>query len=151
MNKSQRDFLDAVDIVCINCLKNSEENCEKCPVRYTCDKLMDIKKDEYFTNICSITQIEYKTTKAFEEKLSSFIKECLAKRKEILDAGKDTSNYCNPLTRDVVIADILCGDDVNDYGVYMSPWGVTDKYDSDKMFECKVRTDADGNTILDAE
>ena len=33
------NFLDAVDVVCINCVKLSEENCEKCPVRITCDVL----------------------------------------------------------------------------------------------------------------
>lgn len=32
-------YLNAVDVVCINCIKISEENCEQCPVRITCDSI----------------------------------------------------------------------------------------------------------------
>lgn len=32
-------FLDAVDMVCINCHYCKEEYCETCPVRNTCDEL----------------------------------------------------------------------------------------------------------------
>ena len=40
MNKFEyKKFLEAVDTVCLNCLKLSEENCEHCPVRFTCDEL----------------------------------------------------------------------------------------------------------------
>ena len=40
MNKFEyKKFLEAVDVVCMNCLKLSEENCENCAVRYTCDEL----------------------------------------------------------------------------------------------------------------
>ena len=40
MNKFEyKRFLEAVDTVCINCLKLSEENCAHCPVRFTCDEL----------------------------------------------------------------------------------------------------------------
>jgi hypothetical protein len=40
MNKVEyKKFLEAVDAVCMNCLKLSEENCERCPVRFTCDEL----------------------------------------------------------------------------------------------------------------
>lgn len=145
-NKLHRDFFDAVDVVCINCLKNSEENCKNCPVRYTCDKLLDIKENEYFVNVCAITKMEYKTTKAFEDSLSAFVKNCSVKRKEILDANEDTAEYCNPLTRDVIIADILCGDDVDENGIYSSFWGVTDKNDSDSPFSCYVCED--NNTVI---
>jgi hypothetical protein len=47
MNKVEYEkFLNAVDTVCMNCYKLSEENCEHCPVRFTCDELnkdMEIK------------------------------------------------------------------------------------------------------------
>ena len=40
MNKIEYEkFLEAVDTVCMNCLKLNEENCEHCPVRFTCDEL----------------------------------------------------------------------------------------------------------------
>lgn len=40
MNKVEyKNFLEAVDTVCMNCLKLSEENCEHCSVRFTCDEL----------------------------------------------------------------------------------------------------------------
>lgn len=35
--KTYKEFLDAVDTVCINCHYLSEETCESCPVRKTCD------------------------------------------------------------------------------------------------------------------
>jgi hypothetical protein len=38
-NFEYKKFLEAVDTVCLNCLKCSEENCENCPVRFTCDEL----------------------------------------------------------------------------------------------------------------
>ena len=47
MNKVEyKKFLEAVDTVCINCLKLGEENCEHYPVRFTCDEMskkMEIK------------------------------------------------------------------------------------------------------------
>ena len=40
MNKLKcKQFLEAVDIVCINCIKLNEETCEHCPVRITADVL----------------------------------------------------------------------------------------------------------------
>ena len=38
-NVGYEKFLEAVDTVCMNCLKLSEENCEHCSVRFTCDEL----------------------------------------------------------------------------------------------------------------
>lgn len=47
MNKNDyQKYLNAVDIVCINCTKISEENCEQCPVRITCDLLYKEKQVE---------------------------------------------------------------------------------------------------------
>ena len=40
MNKIEyKKFLEAVDTVCMNCLKLNEENCEHCAVRFICDEL----------------------------------------------------------------------------------------------------------------
>ena len=47
MNKEEyTKFLEAVDIVCINCLKLSTEECEKCPVRFTCGELEKINMED---------------------------------------------------------------------------------------------------------
>lgn len=47
MNKFEyKKFLEAVDTVCVNCLKLSEENCEHCPVRFTCDELDKTMKNQ---------------------------------------------------------------------------------------------------------
>jgi len=35
--KTYKDFLSAVDTVCINCHYLGEETCAGCPVRKTCD------------------------------------------------------------------------------------------------------------------
>ena len=41
--RGSKEFLDAVDVVCLDCYYLSEETCETCPVRKTVDKLADIK------------------------------------------------------------------------------------------------------------
>ena len=38
------EFLEAVDVVCINCVCLSEETCANCPVRKTVDYFNQIKK-----------------------------------------------------------------------------------------------------------
>jgi hypothetical protein len=60
-----KQFLNAVDIVCINCLKLSEENCEKCPVRFTCDHLADAQSP----NINKYEEEEVEKLKADAESL----------------------------------------------------------------------------------
>ena len=40
-------YLDSVDVVCINCHYLSEETCETCPVRKTCD---DVYKNRKVSN-----------------------------------------------------------------------------------------------------
>ena len=42
MEKNEyQEFLDAVDVVCGACTERSEEVCENCPVRKTCDKVAE--------------------------------------------------------------------------------------------------------------
>ncbi len=68
-----------------------------------------------------------------------FIKNCKAKRKEILDAGLDTADDTTLPT----LADILC--DIPEFkdeeGNYYNAWGVTDEYNSDSPLELKENTD----------
>ena len=49
-----RKYFDAVDDVCINCHYLSEETCESCPVRKTCDDVYNSDEyREYLTEIGS--------------------------------------------------------------------------------------------------
>ena len=70
-------------------------------------------------------------TKHGIETIEFFLKECEAKRKEILDARIDTCNDINIPTIDDVISDIE--ESIDEEGYYYSCWGVTDNYDSDNL------------------
>lgn len=43
--KGRKEFLDAVDTVCINCHYCREEVCETCPVRKTVDELPEAQSE----------------------------------------------------------------------------------------------------------
>lgn len=99
-----------------------------------------------------------KTTQAFEESVQSYISECAAKRKEILDAGKDTAEHTNLPTREDIISDAIYGVGADEDGDYYDAWGVTDNYESDYPFSCKVYIDpitkepalaADGEQVVE--
>ena len=72
----------------------------------------------------------YKLTEQGIKKCEWFIRECEAKRKEILDARFDTADETNiPTIKDIE-------DDINYYGIdeegeYYNSWGITDHYSSD--------------------
>lgn len=75
---------------------------------------------------------KYKLTESGKEICNTFIAECEAKKKEILDAGKDTCDETHLPT----ISDIL--DDIEYQGLdednqYFNGWGVTDHYDADNI------------------
>lgn len=63
-------------------------------------------------------------------KISWFIRECHAKRKEILDATKDTADDTILPTFDDIVSDIeeFWGEDGLEE--YCNCWGITDNYDS---------------------
>ena len=42
--EGRKEFLDAVDTVCINCHYGNDEVCETCPVRKTCDELPEVQR-----------------------------------------------------------------------------------------------------------
>lgn len=81
----------------------------------------------------------YKLTKQGIIKCEDFIAECKAKRKEILDANKDTADETTIPT----IEDIECEiEDYIDYdGDYYNHWGVTDNYNSDYPIGLKLGID----------
>lgn len=69
-----------------------------------------------------------KLTQTGECKVKFYIKNLEAKRKEILDAGKDTTDETKLPTIKDIIADI---ETFEENGEYLNNWGVTDNYDSD--------------------
>lgn len=72
----------------------------------------------------------YKLTDQGIDKCKKFIAECEAKRKEILDAGKDTAEDTNLPTIEVIECDInQCV--IDEDGDYFNGWGITDNYSSD--------------------
>ena len=75
--------------------------------------------------------MEYILTEAGKKKVAWFIKECAAKRKEILDAGIDTADDTNLPTEEDIVLDLNYGVGVDEDGDYYSSWGVTDNYNSD--------------------
>lgn len=87
-----------------------------------------------------------KTTKAFDDSISNYLNELAAKRKEILDARKDTA--CFPLpTKEDIISDIVYGVCLDEDEEYYNNWAVTDNYDSDYPFCCKAKVDESGDII----
>ena len=71
----------------------------------------------------------YKLTERGIKECERFIAECIAKRKEIIDAGIDTAdNTILPTTKDIESEiEIFIDED----GEYYNFWGVTDNCNSD--------------------
>lgn len=69
-----------------------------------------------------------KLTQTGKHKVKFYIKTLELKRKEILDAGKDTADETKLPTIEDIIADIEA---FEENGEYLNNWGVTDNYDSD--------------------
>ena len=79
-----------------------------------------------------------KLTKQGKEKVAAYREELKAKRKELLDAGKDTA--CRTVLPDErTIIDDIEAEAVN--GVYESTWGVTDNEDADRPLILSGGTD----------
>lgn len=87
----------------------------------------------------------YITSNKFEEYLEGYIADIDAKRKEILDAGKDTFDDTPTWNRENIIADILFTDLVDEDGEYYNGYPVTDNRDTDVPFNCRVEYDDDND------
>lgn len=84
----------------------------------------------------TIRDTEIVLTNIGEEKVLHYLAELRAKRKEILDAGKDTADETELPTIEDILADIYSFEENNEY---YNGWGVTDNYDSDyplRLEEC---------------
>ena len=72
----------------------------------------------------------YKLTETGRQEAERYIEELKAKRKEILDAKKDTADETTLPTIEDIEADIDFMD-IDDDNAYYNNWGVTDHYDAD--------------------
>lgn len=70
----------------------------------------------------------YKLTKHGKEVVKHFIKECNAKKKEILDAELDKAEDTNIPTIEDIESDIDAF--IDEDGEYYNCWGITDNYSS---------------------
>ena len=85
-----------------------------------------------------------KLTSKGTAKVNKYIRELEAKRKEILDAGKDTTDETELPTVEDIISDIeFIGLDKD--GEYINNWGVTDNYDGDSALCLKKGEDFIGD------
>lgn len=75
--------------------------------------------------------LDYVLTSYGKEKVEIFIKDCAAKRKEILDAGIDTVDETILPSEEDILSDLNRGASIDEDGDYYNKWGVTDHYDSD--------------------
>lgn len=62
-----------------------------------------------------------------------FIEECAAKRKEILDAGIDTSDETELPTAQDILDDVNEGVGLDGDNEYYNCWGITDHFDSQPL------------------
>ena len=86
----------------------------------------------------------YRLTRKGREKVSTYIRELQAKRKEILDAGKDTADETQIPSEEDILSDIeLTGTEKDECGVsyYANSWGVTDNYNSDMPISLELGID----------
>lgn len=66
-----------------------------------------------------------------KEHVQIYIEELKAKRKEILDAKKDTVYDTNLSNEKDILSDMSWGVEESDDGNYFNNWSVTDNYDGD--------------------
>ena len=86
----------------------------------------------------------YTLTEAGRKKVEIFIRECEAKRKEILDAKIDTADDTKLPTVEDIVADLNGIDldiDIDGSAEYYNGWGVTDSYDSDYPLSLELGID----------
>ena len=66
-----------------------------------------------------------------KEHIQTYIEELKTKRKEILDAKKDTAYNTNLPNENDILSDMSWVIEKSDDGNYLNNWGVTDNYDGD--------------------
>lgn len=74
--------------------------------------------------------MKYTYTPTGRWKACHFIRECEAKRKEILDAGIDTADETYLPTAQDILDDVNVGVGLDEENEYFDSWGITDHYNS---------------------
>ena len=93
-----------------------------------------------FFNVSAAESNGYELTETGKEKCHQYITEMQAKRKEILDAGKDTADETKIPTEGEILDDLLSfGIDVN--GEIFDCFGVTDNYNADSVITLTLGVD----------
>lgn len=121
----------------------TEENIEKAKeiiskYDYFCIKEIESEGSDYPSYCIWFGELEY--TKKGKEKAKTYIKELEAKRKEILEAGKDTAdNTYIPTPEDILDDASYWLDEESEE--YFNIWGVTDNYDTDDIICLKLGED----------
>ena len=84
-------------------------------------------------------------TKKGRKKTEEYLRDLKAKRKEILDAGKDTVDETPVPTAEDILADVervgTEWSDLDGCPCYMGSWGATDHYDSGRLLQLKPGVD----------
>ena len=83
----------------------------------------------------------YVLTTRGREIVDDYIRNCAAKRKEILDAGKDTEDETHLPDAECILSDLNFGVGVDEEGDYFNGWGVTDHYDADNVLGLHIGED----------
>lgn len=83
----------------------------------------------------------YVLTTRGREIVDDYIRNCAAKRKEILDAGKDTADETHLPYVEGILSDLNFGVGVDEEGDYFNGWGVTDHYDADNVLGLRIGED----------
>lgn len=83
----------------------------------------------------------YVLTAHGREIVDDYIRNCAAKRKEILDAGKDTADETYLPTAEGILSDLNFGVGVDKEGDYFNSWGVTDHYNADDVLGLHIGED----------
>ena len=83
----------------------------------------------------------YVLTARGREIVDDYIRNCAAKRKEILDARKDTADETYLPTVEGILSDLNFGVGVDEEGDYFNGWGVTDHYNADDVLGLRIGED----------
>lgn len=83
----------------------------------------------------------YVLTARGREIVDDYIRNCAAKRKEILDAKKDTADETHLPTAEGILSDLNFGVGVDEEGDYFNGWGVTDHYNADDVLGLRIGED----------
>lgn len=97
------------------------------------------KAEEELRSHTKQLSLKYTLTEIGHEHVNDFLKECSAKRKEILDAGIDTACQTTLPTKADILLELNDGENIGDSGEYDSDWAVTDNTAEDFAYvKCRL-------------